>query len=329
MHATKINPSMIEAPKEDTKAAVYVLPDTNLTHNSLKPEIQALLAGNISSQLIQDGLHIHFGEFTELEAKTIESTLSAGISFNLVFGGQAIFALEDNYYQIGNNTQDLEYSFFALNKPVSFKRLLRPGMKLKKLNIFVEKRWFDKRIQNTKQKEQISALFEQHAVVHSCRAPRSIIEIAKSLMQASVRGSLGSEIFTEACVLQILSILIEHDTPVVFSDTAIDQQVSQLIWEETRGNNLSLQEIADHLGLSISTLQRRFKQQVGMTVFEFTRYERLEKAKHALTHNHLTIGEAAYLSGYQHTSNFISAFSKQYEISPGQYVKKHLSDHPE
>ncbi|WP_158278861.1 AraC family transcriptional regulator [Leucothrix arctica] len=293
-----------------------------LSYNSSEKEIKALLSGHVSFDCIQEGLRVHFGEFTELEARTIEGKMQPGLSFNLVFEGQAIFSLADKYYQIGSDSADVEYSLFAVSKVENFKRLLRPGMKIKKLNIFVEKKWFETRSQTDKQKQQIDTLFSQHAVVHACKAPKQMLDIASNLMQVSAQSSLGGQMLTEAYVLQILSMLIEQNSLKVLSDSSLGQQVSQLIWEESKGSTLTLQEIADHIGVSISTLQRRFKQQVGTTVIEFCRSERLEKARYALVSDHLTIGEVAYLSGYQHVSNFISAFTKQYDISPGQYVKE-------
>ena len=95
--------------------------------------------------------------------------------------------------------------------------------------------------------------------------------------------------------------------------------MSQLITNESAGGPVSLQEIANHMNLSVSTLQRRFKSVFGMTVIEYARIERLEKAKRALIEDDLSIGEAAYLSGYQHASSFVSAFTKHFDISPSRY----------
>jgi len=103
----------------------------------------------------------------------------------------------------------------------------------------------------------------------------------------------------------------------------LNLQISHFISQETPGSAISLQEIAYRLNMSVSTLQRRFKSLFGMTVIEYARIERLEKAKKSMINDDLSIGEVAYISGYHHTSNFISAFTKYYEVSPTNYKKQY------
>ena len=88
-------------------------------------------------------------------------------------------------------------------------------------------------------------------------------------------------------------------------------------------NPVSLEEIANTIGLSISTLQRRFKKDYGTTVVDYIRQKRLEKARTAIAINGLSIGEAAYQAGYNHSSNFITAFKKRFNITPASLLKSH------
>lgn len=44
------------------------------------------------------------------------------------------------------------------------------------------------------------------------------------------------------------------------------------------------------------------------------------EAKEALEQNGISIGEAAYLAGYNHPSNFISAFRKPFGHTPGELL---------
>lgn len=82
--------------------------------------------------------------------------------------------------------------------------------------------------------------------------------------------------------------------------------------------NLTIEVIARESGASVSSVQRHFKQQFGMTVFEFIRRKRLEAARDALEGRGVTVAEAAWIAGYMSPSSFITAFKKAYGTCPGE-----------
>ncbi|QTG98088.1 helix-turn-helix transcriptional regulator, partial [Vibrio furnissii] len=69
-----------------------------------------------------------------------------------------------------------------------------------------------------------------------------------------------------------------------------------------------------------SNLQRRFKQQMGMTVANYVRQRRLNNARQQLERGYVTITEAAYEAGYHHPSNFTAAFKKAFGESPQAFM---------
>lgn len=80
--------------------------------------------------------------------------------------------------------------------------------------------------------------------------------------------------------------------------------------------SLTIEEIAFAVGASVSSVQRHFKEHFQMTVFEFIRKERLERACLALERDGITIAQAAYAAGYTDPSNFSVAFKKVYGVPP-------------
>lgn len=81
---------------------------------------------------------------------------------------------------------------------------------------------------------------------------------------------------------------------------------------------LTIETIARESGASVSSVQRHFKHQFGMTVFEFIRRKRLEAARDALESRGVTVAEAAWIAGYMSPSSFITAFKKTYGTCPGE-----------
>ncbi len=80
--------------------------------------------------------------------------------------------------------------------------------------------------------------------------------------------------------------------------------------------SLTIEEIAQEVGASVSSVQRHFKEHFQMTVFEFIRKERLALAYAALERDGVTIAQAAYAAGYADPSNFAVAFKKVYGVPP-------------
>lgn len=87
--------------------------------------------------------------------------------------------------------------------------------------------------------------------------------------------------------------------------------------QAVREQDLQLNQLAHSMNMSVSKLQRLFKDRYKLTVSSYVRQTRLGQAYKLLSDGKITIGEAAYMSGYRHVSNFSNAFKHAYGISPG------------
>jgi AraC-like DNA-binding protein len=76
-----------------------------------------------------------------------------------------------------------------------------------------------------------------------------------------------------------------------------------------------LGRLARDAGMSPPKLNRCFRKVYGMTVFEYLRNERLNRAREMLGHG-FNVTEAAYAVGYESISHFSQAFKKQFGTSP-------------
>ncbi|NLY64778.1 MAG: helix-turn-helix transcriptional regulator [Alcaligenaceae bacterium] len=78
---------------------------------------------------------------------------------------------------------------------------------------------------------------------------------------------------------------------------------------------MQIEELGKRFGLSVSGLQRQFRSAFGTSISEYRRLMRLHQAHTALEQG-MSISQAAYLAGYTSTSNFATAFRRQFGISP-------------
>lgn len=82
---------------------------------------------------------------------------------------------------------------------------------------------------------------------------------------------------------------------------------------------ITISQIADECHYSTSFIARYFKKKSGMTINEYLKKIRMEKARHLLLHTELRIEDIAASVGFSDTNYFISFFSAHYGKPPKQY----------
>lgn len=80
--------------------------------------------------------------------------------------------------------------------------------------------------------------------------------------------------------------------------------------------NLNLKDLSKVASTNETKLQKNFKIFFGTTVFKYILNERLKKSKKLLETNEYSVFEIAKLVGYNHQSNFSTAFFKKYGLLP-------------
>ena len=85
--------------------------------------------------------------------------------------------------------------------------------------------------------------------------------------------------------------------------------------------SLSLQEVADHVGISKYHLTREFKEYTGSTIFDTINMTRCAKAKQMIEEG-ASVSEAALSCGYENLSYFTRAFKKQLHALPSEFAAK-------
>ena len=84
--------------------------------------------------------------------------------------------------------------------------------------------------------------------------------------------------------------------------------------------NISLAEIASHLGMSERSLHRLFKSDVKMTFIHYYTLLRMFKAMEYVLENKHTIGEIALMVGYSSLPTFSNTFLKILGKRPSEYL---------
>ena len=90
----------------------------------------------------------------------------------------------------------------------------------------------------------------------------------------------------------------------------------------------SLEELGRIVGCSPFYLSRLFSQEVGMTIQQYTRQIRMERAAELLRSGKCNVTEAALEVGYSSVSHFSTLFHQTYGCCPGLYPIKTPSQLP-
>jgi two-component system response regulator YesN len=97
---------------------------------------------------------------------------------------------------------------------------------------------------------------------------------------------------------------------------AVEQALAYL--EERYGQDVSLQELAEHVGLNPTYFSLLFKEEMGTTYIKHLTHIRMERAK-AMLRDGLRVGEVSEKVGYLNYRHFTEIFKKLVGVTPGQY----------
>jgi len=87
-------------------------------------------------------------------------------------------------------------------------------------------------------------------------------------------------------------------------------------------SSLTVELLANEMGMSVSTLYRKVKAITDLNTNEYIRFYRLKKSAELLVSQEYRINEVAYLVGFSSASYFSTSFQKQFGISPTQFIKQ-------
>lgn len=89
-----------------------------------------------------------------------------------------------------------------------------------------------------------------------------------------------------------------------------------------REHYVSLAQLAQEHGISVSHLQKLFKQIYGVPVYHYIKEYRLEQAAVELVRSEKRVMEIALDAGYDNASKFAQCFKKRYGMTPSEYRQR-------
>jgi len=94
---------------------------------------------------------------------------------------------------------------------------------------------------------------------------------------------------------------------------------AQRLIERNYNRRLSLQDISKEVFLSYKYLSRVFKEKTGKTFNEYKLELKIASAKQLLSEGNYTLGQIAYMVGYQNPDSFMKMFKRVAGLTPSEY----------
>ena len=158
------------------------------------------------------------------------------------------------------------------------------------------------------------------------------------MMEKLISCRVGEEEINAAGILQDIETCRRAGEPVTDGMEAFYYRALPLIWESSRKSNnhyvqkareyivahyaegtLSLQEIAETLGISSSYLSSIFTEGTGIGLNAWLNDYRVKQARRFLDETSLNISEIGYKCGFNSAQSFTRVFKKHMGMSPKQY----------
>lgn len=133
-------------------------------------------------------------------------------------------------------------------------------------------------------------------------------------LQTKIREKIKLELLKESPKVEVQS-----------ADEKFLLKVKENILSRLSDEQLSVESLAEEIGLSRSQLLRKITGLTGVSVNELIRTFRLQKAAQLIEQNWAPVTQVAYEVGFSNLSYFSKVFKEQYGVLPSDYGKKTVS----
>lgn len=147
-------------------------------------------------------------------------------------------------------------------------------------------------------------------------------EQAERILQYWLNPWLEGHLLCQASLLELLGHLfsISQEKPAASeSEDEVVQEAQHFIHANVR-RHLTLEEIAQHVGMSKYHLARKFRAAYGLAPLQYHTYLRMQHAKRLLSLNTMPISEVAAQLGYASPHAFSRAFHREVGVPPSEYA---------
>lgn len=275
--------------------------------------------GNYRFDTLLSGISLHGGTVTARRDFCSSRLAEPYVSFVLLMEGGLDFGINRRDYHI--DAEGGKIVLIAVDEEVLFSRYLYCGRKTVKITLKGAEQW----LLRPEYAGFAPTLYREP--VRVLPLDGKLRELGLGCLQPVGAGDLEAALQREADVLQLLAGLWHACSAHIGKEQGGGRNVPS----ERFGSrlNAAFKNGAQHVGglaqaLNIGerTLQRRMREQFGITASEWLHHKQMQNALYQLKNEGKSIGETAYLCGYRHVSSFTQAFRQYFGCTPAEVQKR-------
>ncbi|MBJ7222905.1 MULTISPECIES: helix-turn-helix transcriptional regulator [unclassified Brenneria] len=284
-----------------------------------------VLFGSFDVIRLNRDLILHTADVINLHNMKTQSILNGAVKLAIVVNSIAHITYDEKRLHLGNHQPA---SLISLTEPTSFSRNGKRDEYERTVSLTFSREWLYGNLLDTVSDWQAIYDFTQtHLATHLWIPSRQALAIAWQILNAGPCHTPLQRLYLEtqcmSLIIEAFSSLTSHALQgaippgVTLRNHHRVHQVRDML-ESGAADQLSMSDIAKNVNMSESTLQRHFRQTFNMTVFEYLRNCRLQRAMLALQKDGIGIPQAASIAGYNSPANFATAMRRAFGITPGQ-----------
>lgn len=299
-------------------------------HTFIRPDLapsDSAIEGRFLLCRLKSGIVLHATEIRDLHEMTTQLVAGPDLTFFVVLDGFVDFSIGDRRFLAADRrnprTNAADCAALMLTENELMTRRAHKGDRTRKVTVSVDGQWLDDMTAGTggHRLRQFTTSHLSHAAWQA--SPRLLV-LAEQILNPPDLCTVLRDMYVESRSIEMVAeavTTLRGDAPDQISEglqtrEAHKARAARDYIEANLGKALCLTEIAREVGVSPTSLQRRFKAAYGTTVVDFLRARKLEQARDALERDGVSIGEAAYLAGYSSPANFTTAFRRAFGMPP-------------
>ena len=142
------------------------------------------------------------------------------------------------------------------------------------------------------------------------------------------RRKLFEKFSSQSARNKVVELAVE-DVVVTDRDEEFMKNVMAWLGENVENSELTIDQLASHLGLGRTTMYNKLKSLTGKSPVELIKEYRITKSKLLLRTGQFSVSEVAYKVGFSDPGYFSRCFREQFHMSPAEYCLLFLGKYKE
>ncbi|MFN4277330.1 MAG: helix-turn-helix transcriptional regulator [Ferrovibrio sp.] len=289
-----------------------------------------VLEGSFRLQKLRSGLMLHATDAVDAHDLVSEGTHDPGITVGIFLRGRAKITAGDRDISLGAEVdadgRPVPQAFLlSYAWPDRFVRRGIRGNWVRKVTVSIPPGWLEQIAEEDgMDAETLHRLAGSHLGFAAWQPSLRHVQLAEQVLAPSPYGMLLHGLQLESHAVDIVAEMMRRLTgsdPLDMLPRCGGRERDRIreacAYIEASGDERPrLEDVARHVGMSVSALQRLFRTIHGTSVFDYVRARRLERARAMLESGTISVIEASYVAGYGNAANFATAFKRHFGVSP-------------